>query len=52
MIRSVKRYKNARHRMNGMLSLFENYWFPARKVNLGVRHTNMRSIMEYNKMHV
>ena len=49
MIRAVGQYRNMSHRMNGMLSLFENYTFPARKINRAIHYSNMRYIMEYNR---
>lgn len=52
MIRSVMQCKRLCDRMDGIISLSENYTFPARKIHLRVRYRNMRSIMEYNRMHV
>lgn len=52
MIRSVMQCKSVCDRMDGIISLSENYTFPPRKIHLRVRYRNMRSIMEYNRMHV
>lgn len=49
MIRAINQYRNVSHRMNGMISLFENYTFPARKINRVIHYSNMRYIMEYNR---
>lgn len=49
MIRAIDQYRNVSHRMNGMISLFENYTFPARKINRAIHYSNMRYIMEYNR---
>ena len=46
MIRAIDQYRNVSHRMNGMISLFENYTFPARKINRAIHYSNMRYIME------
>lgn len=49
MIRAVGQYRSVSYRMNGMISLFENYTFPARKINRAIHYSNMRHVMEYNR---